>query len=72
MNLALRIFAALCGVVLLLPGLCTVVFGGMFALGGFSGGDIYGFASLSIPLLVIGGLLVWGGIAVLLAVFKRR
>ena len=53
MNTFIRIIVALCGIALLLPGLCTVYFGGAFALSGFSGHDMYGMGVLSIPWLIV-------------------
>ena len=71
MNTFIRIIVALCGIALLLPGLCTVFFGGMFALNGLSAHDMYGLGALSIPWLIVGGLLVWGGWLVIAAAAKR-
>lgn len=71
MNTFIRIIVALCGIALLLPGLCTVLFGGYFALSGFSGQQMYGLGGLSIPWLIVGGLLVWGGWLVIAAALKR-
>ena len=71
MNTFIRIIVALCGIALLLPGLCTLFFGGMFALDGFSAHDMYGLGALSIPWLIVGGLLVWGGWLVIAAAAKR-
>ncbi len=71
MNLILRIIVVLLGLLLLLPGLCTVLFGGWFALGSLSGGgDLYGIGKLSIPWLIAGGLLTWGGWALLAGVAR--
>ena len=53
MNLFLRILAVLAGIVLILPGLCTLYFGGIFTI---SGGYAYG-----IPMVIAGGLLAFFG-----------
>lgn len=66
MNTLLRIFAFMCGLLLLVPGLCTVLFGGAFTLNGASGG-----LALGLLMLIIGGLLAWAGWAVLRAAVRR-
>lgn len=67
MSTLLRVLAFFCGLLLLLPGLCTVLFGGAFSVAPGGGALIFG-----LPLLIVGGLLVWAGWAVLAAVFKSR
>ena len=73
MNTVLKVFAVLLGLCLLLPGLCTLFFGGSFALTALSGSrDTYGFGNLAIPWLAVGGLLSWAGIMVFIWTFRRR
>jgi hypothetical protein len=69
----LKIFGALLGLLMLLPGLCTLLFGGGFAISAFSGSrDTYGLSGLAIPLLVVGALLTWFGIMILIWTFRSR
>jgi hypothetical protein len=73
MNIVLKVFAVLLGLCILLPGLCTLYFGGGFALSALSGSrDMYGFSGLAIPLLLIGGLVTWFGIMILIWTLRRR
>jgi len=64
-SIFLKILAVICGLLLLLPGLCTVYFGGMFAIGSFGP---YGNWVLAVIWLIVGGLLCWAGVAILAAV----
>lgn len=72
MNIVLRILAVLLGLCILLPGLCTLFFGGSFALSLSGSRDMYGFSNLAVPLLVIGGLLAWFGVMIFIWTFRRR
>ena len=65
MSIFLKILAVICGLLLLLPGLCTLYFGGMFAIGSFGPDGDWVFAAIW---LIVGGLLCWGGLAILAAV----
>lgn len=65
MSIFLKILAVICGLLLLLPGLCTVFFGGVFALQGFGP---YGNWLLAVIWFIVGGLLCWAGVAILAAV----
>lgn len=72
MNGCLQALAVLFGLVLILPGLCTVFFGGTFMLStGSDGGGDYGLGGLGIG-MVVGGLAVAAvGIYVIWLVFRR-
>jgi Ni/Fe-hydrogenase subunit HybB-like protein len=72
-NTFLKVLAALIGLCVLLPGLCTLLFGGGFALSALSGSrDQYGFSGLAIPLLIVGALVTWFGIMIFIWTFRRR
>ena len=64
MNIVLKVFAVLLGICMILPGLCTLVFGGYFTLGGGPG--------VGLPLLAVGGLVTWFGVMILIWTFRRR
>jgi len=73
MNTVLRILAVLLGLCVLLPGLCTLFFGGAFSLEALSNGrDMYGFTDLALPLLLVGALITWLGIMIFIWTFRRR
>ena len=57
MNLFLRILAVLAGIVLILPGLCTLGFGGFFTISALP----YGGGTYGIPMIAVGGLFAWLG-----------
>jgi hypothetical protein len=72
-NIVLKVFAVLLALCMILPGLCTLFFGGSFALSALSGSqEMYGFSNLAIPWLLIGGLVTWFGIMILIWTFRRR
>lgn len=60
-----RILAGIAGLLLLLPGLCTLGFGVMFASNSFVA------IAMWIWWFIIGGAFTWGGIAILMATFRR-
>jgi hypothetical protein len=50
-----------------------VLFGGYFAIGALSsGGQDYGMGAMSIPWLLVGGMVTWVGVLVLIWAFRRR
>ncbi len=55
----MRALAILFGVLLLLPGLCCLGFGLIFASGG-QGGTAFGLIEM-----VVGGLITWGAVALI-------
>jgi hypothetical protein len=59
LNAFLRVIVFICGLILILPGLCTLVFGGIFA--------VRGIGIFAAVWLVVGGALVWVGWLVLSA-----
>ena len=59
-----RILAGIAGILLLLPGLCTVVFGIIFL------GSSYTLGMAPVWFLVGGGL-TWAGMAILVAASRR-
>lgn len=73
MNMVLKVFAVLLSICMILPGLCSLFFGGGFALSELSGSrDMYGFSSMALPLLLVGGFATWFGIMILIWTFRRR
>lgn len=74
MNTVLKVFAVLLALCMILPGLCTVLFGGYFSLSFMSTGghDTYGLGSTGIAMLLIGALVTWFGIMILIWTFRRR
>ena len=59
----MRILAVIFGVLLLLPGLCFLGFGVLFASSGFHAGGMGGFGLIE---LVIGGLITWGAVLMII------
>lgn len=55
----MRVLAIIFGILLLLPGLCFVGFGLMFAGGG------QGFTVIGLVELAVGALITWGAIAMI-------
>jgi hypothetical protein len=55
----MRVLAIIFGVLLLLPGLCFLGFGFMFASSG------QGFTWIGLGEIVLGGLITWGAIAMI-------
>jgi hypothetical protein len=67
MKILLRILAVIAGVVLILPGLCTLGFGVFFSINALQGGG----AGFEVPMIVGGGVLALGGLLLILSGFKR-
>lgn len=59
-----RILVGIAGVLLLLPGLCTVVFGFMFLASSYT-------LVMALVWFLVGGGLTWAGIAILIAASQR-
>jgi len=74
MNMVLKVLAVLLGICMILPGLCTVLFGGYFGLFALSNGgrDAYGIGTIGLPMLIVGGLVTWLGVMILIWTFRRR
>jgi len=65
----MRVLAVIFGILLLLPGLCFLGFGGMFVTSGFSAGGMGGFGLVE---LLIGGLITWGALLLIINFSKPR
>jgi hypothetical protein len=60
----LNILGTLLGILFVLGGGCTVIF--------WTFGLIEGDVGMSLPLVIVGGLVVWGGVALIRAIWRRR
>ena len=61
MNTLFRIIAVIFGIVLVLPGLCTLLFGGYFTFGSFGAHGMSGAYALGVPMIIVGGAFMWLG-----------
>jgi hypothetical protein len=60
-KLFFRIIAVIFGVVLVLPGLCTLLFGGYFTFGSFGDNGLSGAYAFGVPMILVGGFFIWLG-----------
>jgi len=60
-NVFFRIIAVIFGIVLVLPGLCTLLFGGYFAFGSLGPNGMSGAYVFGIPMILVGGVFIWLG-----------
>jgi hypothetical protein len=60
----LNILGILLGILFVLGGGCTVIF--------WTFGLIEGELGMSIPLIIVGGLIAWGGVAMVRAIWRQR
>lgn len=67
MTMAGRIFVGIAGVILLLPGTCSLAFMLMFGLGGSGGGE----GGMLWILWLITYLVAWGGVVLLRKVWRN-
>ena len=72
MNTFLKVIAVLAGLALVLPGLCTALFGGWFFTSSLTYKDTYGFGQLGLAMLVGGIIAIALGIFIIRAVNRRR
>jgi cation transporter-like permease len=71
--IGMRILAFILGLLMVLPGLCTLAFGGIFALNALGArGNDYGMGQASLIWLLVGGVVTWVGVLVLIWAFRRR
>jgi hypothetical protein len=60
----LNILGILLGILFVLGGGCTVIF--------WTFGLIEGEFGMALPLIIVGGLITWGGVAMIRAIWRRR
>jgi len=67
----MRVVAVIFGVLLLLPGLCFLGFGGTFTLSGVQYPQS-GLAIIGLVEVLIGGLITWGAVLMIINYSKPR
>jgi hypothetical protein len=66
--IVLNVLGTLFGLLFVLGGGCTVIYWGFALLEGGYMSD----PTLTVPLIVVGGLVTWAGVAIIRAIWRRR